>query len=308
MSDSLHVDPRNLVAEVVGTFALIFVGAGSIIVTGGTNLVGIAIAHGLALALLASALVHVSGALFNPALTIGLWVIRQLDTINTVAYIIAQLVGAVLGAVALLLLFPEAMREASKLGTPLLNPGLSFSQGVGLEVVLTMFLMLVLLGSSIDQRGAKIGGFGVGLALTMGYLVAGPLTLAAMNPARAFGPALMSGEWADHLAYWIGPIIGAVLAALLYQYAFSEPTVATASELASEDTVEPSNEDAGEAPDEAVEPADDEAASVGEALVAELDAEVAPESGELESDEGSADSDAEQSGDSDEAGDDEEES
>jgi len=200
----------------------------------------------------------------------------------------------------MLLLFPEAMREASKLGTPLLNPGLSFSQGVGLEVILTMFLMLVLLGSSIDRRGAKIGGFGAGLALTMGYLVAGPLTLAAMNPARAFGPALMSGEWADHLVYWIGPIIGAVLAALLYQYVFSEAAVATASEPASEEAVEPS--------DEAAEAADDEEASVEEAILAELDAEPEPESEEPESDEGTADADAEQSGDSDEAGDDEEES
>ena len=222
MSDAIDVDPRKLVAEVVGTFAFIFVGAGSVIVTGGTNLVGIAIAHGLAIALLASALGHVSGALFNPALTIGLWVTRQMDTANTVAYIIAQLLGAVLGALALVLFFPDVMREASSLGTPMLNPGVNFAQGVGIEVILTMFLMLAVFGTVLDKRGPNIGGFGIGLTMTMGLLAAGPLTGWGMNPARAFGPALMGGEWANHLVYWIGPIVGAVLAALLYQYVFSE--------------------------------------------------------------------------------------
>lgn len=222
MSDLANVDPRKLVAEIVGTFALIFIGAGSIIVTGGTNLVGIAIAHGLAIALLVSALGHISGGLFNPALTIGLWVTRQMDTLNTVGYIIAQLVGAVLGGVALVVLFPEVMRKASSLGTPVLNPGVSFAQGIGIELILTAFLMLALLGSVLDKRGPSVGGFGVGLVFTMDMLAAGPLTGAAINPARAFGPALLSGEWADQLVYWIGPIVGAVLAALLYQYVFSD--------------------------------------------------------------------------------------
>ena len=234
MSDAINVDPRKLVAEVVGTFALIFIGAGSIIVTGGTSLVGIAIAHGLAIALLVSALGHVSGALFNPALTIGLWVTQQMDTVNTVAYIIAQLIGGVLGALALVLLFPEVMRDAADLGTPLLNPGVSFTQGVGIEIILTIFLMLAVFGTAIDKRGPNIGGFGIGLVITMDILAAGPLTGAAMNPARAFGPALLSGEWANHLVYWIGPIVGAVLAALLYQYAFAESGPAEASDEADE--------------------------------------------------------------------------
>jgi len=222
MFNSINVSPRKLVAEVIGTFALIFIGAGSIIVTGG-SLVGIAIAHGLVIALLVSALGHVSGALFNPALTIGLWVTRQMDTLNTVAYIIAQLLGAVLGALALVLLFPEVLRDAAKLGTPLLGPGVSFAQGIGIEIILTIFLMLAVFGTAIDKPGPSIGGFGIGLVLTMNILAAGPLTGASMNPARTFGPALLSGEWTNHLVYWIGPIIGAVLAALLYQYVFAEP-------------------------------------------------------------------------------------
>ena len=216
------VEPRKLVAESLGAFGLVFIGAGSIIVgTGG--LIGVALAHGLAIALLVSALGHISGGLFNPALTIGFWVTKQLDTVHTVAYIISQLIGGVLGAVALLLLFPEAMREASALGTPLLTSGVTVVQGVGIEAILTAFLMLAVFGTAVDKRGPAVGGFGIGLVITMDILAGGPLTGAAMNPARALGPALISGEWTNHLVYWIGPIIGAVLAALLYTQVLADP-------------------------------------------------------------------------------------
>ena len=279
MSDAIDVDPRKLVAEVVGTFAFIFIGTGSVIVTGGTNLVGIAIAHGLAIALLASALGHVSGALFNPALTIGLWVTRQMDTANTVAYIIAQLIGAVLGALALVLFFPEVMRDASSLGTPMLNPGVNFAQGVGIEVILTMFLMLTVFGTALDKRGPKIGGFGIGLTLTMGLLAAGPLTGWGMNPARAFGPALLSGEWANHLVYWIGPIVGSVLAALLYQYVFSEEASVGGTGESAAGSNEPDSREAAPVEDvaEAVEPV------AAESEVTELE-EPIPEADEPEAD------------------------
>ncbi|MYB42617.1 MAG: aquaporin [Chloroflexi bacterium] len=213
---------RKLAAEFIGAFALIFIGAGAIIQTGGQNLIVIAVAHGLAIALLVSSLGHISGGLFNPALTIGLWATRRLDTVTTVAYIIAQLLGAVVAALALVLLFPEALREAVALGTPLLGRGIDFAQGVILEAIATFFLMLAVFGTALDPRGPKLGGFGIGLILTMDILAIGTLTGAAMNPARTFGPALVGGEWADHLVYWIGPIIGAVVAALVYHYLFAE--------------------------------------------------------------------------------------
>ena len=213
---------RKLAAEFIGAFALIFIGAGAIIQTGGGNLIAIAVAHGLAIALLVSSLGHISGGLFNPALTIGLWATRRLDTITTVAYIIAQLLGAVVAALALVLLFPEALRDAVALGTPLLGRGIDFAQGVILEAIATFFLMLAVFGTALDPRGPKLGGFGIGLILTMDILAIGTLTGAAMNPARSFGPALVGGEWADHLVYWIGPIIGAVVAALVYHYLFAE--------------------------------------------------------------------------------------
>ena len=220
MTDALDVDPRKLVAEIVGTFALIFMGAGSIIAFG-DNIVAVALAHGLAIALLVSALGHVSGGLFNPALTLGLWVTRRMDTANTASYIIAQLIGAVLGALALVALYPEVLRDRAELGTPLLN-GVTFAQGVGIELILTVFLMLAVFGTALDKRGPNIGGFGIGLVLTMDILAAGRFTGAAMNPARAFGPALINQSWDDHLVYWIGPIAGAVLAALLYHYVFAD--------------------------------------------------------------------------------------
>ena len=220
------VDPlqegRKLVAEALGAFALIFIGAGAIIVTGGANLVAIAIAHGLAFALMVSAVGHVSGGLFNPALTIGLWATRRIATLSGVLYIIAQLVGAVVAALALTALFPDVMREATTLGTPSLSPAVDFVQAVGVEAIATFFLMTALFGTVLDPRGPNLGGFGIGLILTMNILALYALTGAAMNPARAFGPALLSGAWDDHLVWWIGPIIGAVLAAIVYHYVLAD--------------------------------------------------------------------------------------
>ena len=220
MSDAIDVDPRKLVAEIVGTLALIFIGAGSVIAFGDA-MVAVALAHGLAIALLVAALGHVSGGLFNPALTLGLWVTRRMDTANAVTYIIAQLAGAVLGALVLVALYPDTLRDRAQLGTPLLS-GVTFAQGVGIELVLTVFLMLAVFGTALDKRGPHIGGFGIGLVLTMDILAAGRFTGGVMNPARAFGPALINNTWDDHLVYWIGPIVGAVAAALLYHYVFAD--------------------------------------------------------------------------------------
>ena len=220
MAEATDLDPRKLVAEVIGTFALVFIGVGSIVASG-TEIVAVALAFGLALALSISALGHISGGLFNPALTLGLWVTRRMDTLDTVTYIIAQLFGAVLGAAALVALFPENLRNNVSLGTPMLS-GVTFAQGVGIEIILTAFLMLAVFGTALDRRGPRLGGFGIGLVVTMGIFAGDRFTGAAMNPARAFGPALLDTSWDDHLVYWIGPIVGAVVAALLYHYLFAE--------------------------------------------------------------------------------------
>jgi MIP family channel proteins len=223
MSES--VDPRKLVAEAIGPFALVFIGAGSIVLAAGNaniGLVEIALAHGLAIAIMISAVGHISGGHFNPAVTAGFWVTRRISTPLAIGYVLAQLLGGILGAIALVVLFPEGLREAANLGVPALGPGIDFGKGVGIEVILTFFLVLVIFGTAVDRRGTNLGGLAIGLSITMDVLAAGPLTGAAMNPARALGPALMTGTWDDQLVWWIGPIIGGVIAGMVYHYVFSE--------------------------------------------------------------------------------------
>lgn len=223
MSDAL--DPRKLIAEAVGTFTLTFAGVGVIVLAAGNaniGLVEIALAQGLAMAVMFSALAAVSGGHFNPAVTAAVWVTRRMDSLGALGYVVAQLVGAVTAALVLTLLYPEGLREAANLGTPSLGPTVDLLPGIGIEAILTFFLVIVFFGTAIDPRASKIGGLAIGLTITMDILAGGPLTGAAMNPARAFGPALLSGSWDDHLAWWIGPIIGGVVAGLLYHYVFSE--------------------------------------------------------------------------------------
>jgi MIP family channel proteins len=224
--DSINIDPRKLIAESLGAFTLIFVGAGSIIVSAGTtqanNLLPIALAHGLAIGLMFVALSQISGAHFNPAVTIGFWVTRRIETILGVAYIIAQLAGAIIAALLLAALLPEAQQEIVSLGTPALGPDTTALQGVVIEAILTFLLVTLIFGSAVAAVPPKLAGLGIGLAITMDWLMAGPLTGAALNPARAFGPALVDQTWGDHLVWWIGPIIGAVVGALVYHYLFLE--------------------------------------------------------------------------------------
>lgn len=223
MDDSL--DPRALIAEAIGTFTLIFAGTGAVMVAAGKTNIGlleIAFAHGLAIALMASALGAISGGHFNPAVTLAMWVTRRIGTISAGGYVVAQLAGAVLASLTLLMLFPQGLRDEANMGAAALGPGIDFARGVGIEAILTFFLVIVIFGTAVDSRAPKLGGIAIGLTITMDILIAGPLTGAAMNPARAFGPALVAGEWTDHVVWWIGPIIGAVAAGLLYHYVLNE--------------------------------------------------------------------------------------
>ena len=220
-----------LVAEAVGTFLFFFVGAGSVVLGdylgahGGTGpgLLGVALAHGLALAVLVSALGAVSGAHFNPAVTLAIWIMGKIPTMRAGLYVIAQLVGALAAGLALKLVFPDAW-QASKIGTPALGAGVTPLMGIGIEAILTALLVLAVLGTAVDARGPKIGGLAIGLAVAADILVGGPLTGAAMNPARWFGPAVAAGAYADWYVWWIGPAIGAAAAALIYRSTLAEAT------------------------------------------------------------------------------------
>ncbi len=219
---------QKLVAEFIGTFALIFFGAGSICTdqylhgAGGLGLLGIALAHGLAIGIMVSALGHISGGHFNPAVTIGIWVTKRLNTIDALLYWAAQLAGATAAAFLLKTVIPEDIWRAVALGTPELARDFPVWAGMSLEAVTTFFLVLVVFATAVDEKGAfrAISGFGIGLIITLGILVAGPFTGAALNPARAFGPALAANHWAHHGVYWIGPLAGGFLAGLLYDSLF----------------------------------------------------------------------------------------
>jgi MIP family channel proteins len=213
---------KPLVAELLGMFAFVFLGAGSIItntLTGGAiGLLGIALAHGLALSLMITIFAATSGGHLNPAVTVGMLVTRRIAPLMGILYIVAQLVGAILAGLLLRAIYPPAVWQAAQLGTPNLAPGVSFGTGVLLEAVLTFFLVLAVFGTAVDPRSPKIGGFGVGLTVGVDILMGGALTGASMNPARTFGPALAGGFWQNDLVYWIGPIIGAIIASLIYEY------------------------------------------------------------------------------------------
>ncbi|HTK81754.1 MAG TPA: MIP family channel protein [Bacteroidota bacterium] len=206
---------QKMVAEAIGTFALTFIGITAICMNVG-GLVGVALAHGLAIAVMVSAMGHISGGHFNPAVTIGLMAGGKIKTNDTIAYIIAQLGGAVLAAAAAKAVLPPLLAEGAKLGTPIPAPGIEYGPAILAEIILTFFLVLVVYGTAVDQRAPKVGGLFIGLTVTLDILAAGPITGASMNPARTFGPALIGGYWEMHLVSWVGPLIGGVLAGVVY--------------------------------------------------------------------------------------------
>jgi MIP family channel proteins len=213
---------RRSLAEAVGTFALVFIGCASIssryFNEANYGVLGIALAHAIVLSVMITATMAISGGHLNPAVTIGLLVVRRTSGRTAAAYIVAQLVGAVFGALLLKYLWPVNLTRSVSLGTPTIAGNVLLTQAIGIEAVLTFFLVSAVFGTCVNPAAPKVGGFGVGLVLLFDMLVGGNLTGAAMNPARAFGPALVSGQWVGHAVYWVGPILGAIIAALLWEY------------------------------------------------------------------------------------------
>lgn len=214
---------RAYVAEFLGTFFLCFAGiaailSGTSVVGGGGGLVAIALAHGIALSVAVSAFGGISGAHFNPAVTLGMLATRRIGPASAGVYVAVQLAGATAAALVCRAIFPAAAAAEALLGIPLPAAWVPTSTILLGEIVMTFLLMLAIFGAAVDERGraVKIGGFAIGLTVAFNILALGPVTGASMNPARSFGPALVAGIWNFHLYYWIGPIIGAVLGALLY--------------------------------------------------------------------------------------------
>ena len=220
-------DRAAIVAEAIGTFLFFFVGAGAVVVAshaaaGGGGLVGVALAHGLVLAVLVSAFGSISGGHFNPAVTFAIWVNGGIATARAAMYWAAQLVGALAAGFALRGLFAESMWGPTNIGSPALAGGFSPVAGIIIEAVLTMVLVFTVFGTAVDRRAPRIGGTAIGLAVAADILLGGPITGAAMNPARWFGPAVAAGALQNWYVWWIGPLLGAGIAALIYRYFLAE--------------------------------------------------------------------------------------
>ena len=222
---------RASLAEFIGSFALMFVGGGAIIVTSGENLVVIALAHGLILAVMVSATMHISGGQINPAVSIALVLAGRQPWRRAGAFVVAQFMGAIVAAFLLKLLMSGAY-DVGNVGATLgalTDSGSGHANAiaaVALEAIATFLLMFVVMGTAVDQRGvggtSAVGGFAIGLTVAAAILCIGPLTGASLNPARSLAPALVAGGWDFHWVYWVGPIVGAALGGLAYQFTFAE--------------------------------------------------------------------------------------
>ena len=214
---------RRGAAEFIGTFALVFIGAGSIGFA--RTLTDIALAHGLVIAVMVSAVGFISGGHFNPAVTLGFVVTKRMAPMLAVVYWIVQFGAATLAALLLKWVLPNAIETQSNLGVPALGGGIGSGAAVVVEAVLTFFLVFVVFATAVDPRGSfqQIAGLAIGFTISLDILMGGVLTGAAMNPARAFGPQLVGGHWAHFWVWYIGPLAGAVIAASLYELLYLRP-------------------------------------------------------------------------------------
>lgn len=215
---------RAYVSEFVGTFLFSVAAIGAVLsatpaVGGGGGLVAIALAPGLALAVAVATFGGVSGGHFNPAVTIAMTSSGRIGAAAAGVYVAAQLLGAVVAALVCRALFPPDALLQGLNGLPLPAPWLTPSGLLLGEFVATFLLMMAVYGVLVDDRGraAKFGALAIGLVFTANVLALGPVTGASMNPARSFGPALVSGIWTLHVYYWLAPVAGAVAAAQLYE-------------------------------------------------------------------------------------------
>ncbi len=219
-------DARSAAAEFIATLLFVFLGAGTVVVTASlgtgeltvTRLIAIAFAHGLASALLVSATGAISGGHINPVVTVAALVTGKIGIPRGLVYIFAQLGGAIVGALLIMAVVPN---DGGNLGAHSLASDVTVGAGLLTEIILTFALVFVVFATAIDPRGkAAIAPMAIGLMVLVGHLFAVPLTGASMNPARSFGPALVGNDWADHWIYWVGPVSGALLAAITYQYVY----------------------------------------------------------------------------------------
>jgi len=217
---------RRAVAEMIGTAILVFFGCGAIIMDkfpdAAYHIFGIAIIQAVAYALAISMTMATSGGHCNPAVTLGLLAVRRIGLRDAFVYVVSQLVGALVAAFAVRTALPESVGHVLAYGTPVLSGTVTFSSGVVLEAIFTFVLMSAMMATVVARNAPRIGGFGVGLTLIPIVTIGAPLTGGIANPARAFAPAIISGNVTAQAVWWIGPIVGAILAAMVWQYVILE--------------------------------------------------------------------------------------
>jgi len=211
---------RPLAAEFFATAAFVFIGAGSVVIEaakgGPLGLIGIALAHGVGIGVLITMTMNISGGHLNPAVTFAMWLTGRIKGQQAGLYVATQLLAAAVGALLIRMLFPPMAGQAVGYGVPRLSPEMTLTSAIWVEALLTFFLVSSVFGTAVSSQAPKVGGFGIGLMIMVDILIGGPLTGAAMNPARAFGPALVANDWHGHAAFWIGPLLGALGAAVLW--------------------------------------------------------------------------------------------
>jgi len=211
---------RHFAAEFIGTFALVFVGSATIITSPMLSqqaaVVNIALAHGLILSIMITATMRISGH-FNPAVTAAFLATRRIEAMMAVVYWIAQFSGAVIAAYVLKALYPAKIVSVTQLGGQAISIDIGLWQAILLEAIATFFLVFAVWGTAVDPKAPKVGGFAIGLTLTAGIFAIGPLTGGSLNPARSFGPALAMQHFEGQVAYWVGPLLGGIVAGLLYE-------------------------------------------------------------------------------------------
>ena len=218
-----------LVAEFIGSFALTFIGIMAIHAapdaTPGAQLIAIALAHGIILSVAVSATMPTSGGHLNPAVTFGFLITGKIKPVAAIGYIVIQLLGGVVAALAVYAIFGggEAAARIVFEGTPKPAATISSGSAVLCEIVASFFLIFAVWGTAADPRARNVGGFAIGLVIAADILAIGPLTGASMNPQRSFGPTLIGSLaegggalWSSHWLYWVGPLVGGGFAALVY--------------------------------------------------------------------------------------------
>ena len=221
---------KKYLAELLGTFALVFVGSGCVCAdyylvksgSQGFGLLGIAIAFGFVVVAVAYSLGYISGAHINPAVTISMVATGRIKAGIGVMYIASQVAGATFAGYLLKILFPEALASVF-LGTCVLGSSVTVTQAIIMEAVITFLLVFVVYATVVDKRSTPaLAGLAIGFVVLFGVMVGGAISGGSMNPARVFGPAIASGHFANHYVWWIGPIVGGITAGFTYDLFFSE--------------------------------------------------------------------------------------